>query len=162
MANPYEPIAEPIEALPELTAGLIPTPQLLCTEQPGVGLPEELPDRAAANPAVCYCILASNRAYNQALARLDKGADKEVAATEARNAYLRAIPALAGPDNIRDFIACVTYGDMLDIIAHYEAEQLLEYAKVAITAARQESKLQSGLPKRGPGRPPKSLSGREK
>lgn len=138
---------------------------------------EEDYDRASDNPAVNHCIGAWNRAYHDALAELDEDEDEEenedededenededrdededrvIAEKAAKSAFLRAIPALAGLNNIRDFIACVTYGEILDILPHYQAENLLESAKVALAAARQESMRRQSQPKRL-GRPPKS------
>ena len=55
-------------------------------------------------------------------------------------AYCSAMPMLSGADNIRDFIACVSYGMSLGIIPGPEATRLLYAAQVAHTAHRKRPK----------------------
>jgi hypothetical protein len=123
--------------------------------------PEEseakLSDCASDNPSIVRCVRARNRAYNKALAEdeSDYKADKE-----GRLAYLRAMPPLAGHQNIRDFIACVTYAELAEFICHPEAVHYFEAVKVALGTLRDTAKY-SDSPKRGPGRPPKASTPEE-
>jgi hypothetical protein len=87
------------------------------------------PDRPSDNAAVRRCIRAWNRAHRKALNEYETDSD---AKTMADQAYLNAMPPLAGYENIRDFIACVTYASVTDGIRHRDAEHLLDAAKVAL------------------------------
>jgi hypothetical protein len=58
----------------------------------------------------------------------------------AKNAYREAMPPLTGPANIRDFIACVAHGVLLDVISHEESSKLLYSAQVAISAEHKRVK----------------------
>lgn len=98
------------------------------------------PDRPSDNPSVLRCIRAWNRAYRKKLNELDED-ESDYPATEAgKRYYLRAMPPLAGYQNISDFIACVTYAELTEIIRHSEAENFFGAVKVALGALRQESK----------------------
>jgi hypothetical protein len=140
---------EPIELTPsdmEEFKGL--TKQEIC---------EEMSDGPSLNPAVYRCMRACNRAAKNKRAEI--GTDEEaeiIVAREAKFRYLRAMPALDSYENVRDFIACVAFAEVLNLILHYEAENLLSSAKVALAAVRLEKK-----PLRGPGRPPKSAAKRK-
>lgn len=125
----------------------------LITDEPDC----ESPDRPAENAAVARCIRAYQRAYKKELASLDKGNSNYPSERAGRKAYLRAMPPLAGYENIRDFIACVTYAELTEVIRHPEAEHFLESVKVAVSAVRHEP---NGEPKR-PGRPRKTASSEE-
>ena len=50
------------------------------------------------------------------------------------------MPPLAGYENIRDFIACVTYAEVAELILPLNAARYLEGAKVALGALRHEAK----------------------
>ncbi|MGA7107416.1 MAG: hypothetical protein WBV28_09950 [Terracidiphilus sp.] len=50
-------------------------------------------------------------------------------------AYRKAMPPLAGTDNIRGFIACIAYGMLFDVFSGQESTRLLYAAQVANTAA---------------------------
>ena len=115
-------------------------------------LEEEDDDPATENPAVMRCSRAWSVAYEKAT---DEGGDEDDAEKDANSAYLRSMPPLAGFENVRDFIACIGYAQVTDIIHSYEAESLLATAKVALAAVRREGRLQACA--KGPGRPPKSL-----
>jgi hypothetical protein len=56
------------------------------------------------------------------------------AAEEGAIAYRGAMPLLAGAENIRDFIACVAYGILIEAIKPDRAGQLLYAAQVAVTS----------------------------
>ncbi len=139
---------EPQELTPEQTE----EPQGPSTEE----IDEDPGDTASVNPAVHLCIRAWNRALHKARA---EGEDEDAAEKEAKSAYLRKMPPLAGFENVRDFIACVSYAQVADLILNYEAVDLIATAKVALAAVRHEGRLQACA--KGPGRPPKSIPGEE-
>jgi hypothetical protein len=121
---------------------------------------EELSDRPSQNPAVFRCTRACNRAAKRKRAEIGTDEDAEViVAIAAKSKYLRSMPPLDSWENIRDFIACVTFAEAVGLILHYEAENFLSSAKVALAAVRHESK-QNNQPKRL-GRPPKSATAEE-
>ena len=100
--------------------------------------PEPQPaEQAGDNAAVRACIRAWQTAYNKAIAKTGDGYEAEKAALKA---YRLAMPHLAGQDHIRDFIACVTYASLNEIIRHSDAEHYLEAAKIALGAVRHEAK----------------------
>lgn len=98
---------------------------------------EDGPDRPSDNPAVHRCIRAWNRAYRKAIN--DAESDYNAKRTADR-AYLNVMPPLSGFENIRDFVACVTYASVTDGIRHRDAEHLLDAAKVALGALRHQPK----------------------
>ena len=117
----------------------------------------EHPDRPSDNPSVARCVRAWNRAYHKKLKELDEDDDDtEYEANEAGKRYfLRAMPPLAGYVNIRDFIACITYAELLEIIRHTEAVHYFEAAKFAVGALQREPK-SADFAMRRLGRPPKT------
>jgi len=92
-------------------------------------------DRPAENPAVLRCIRAYNRAFKRCLSK-DPAATSEDAQNDGRGAYLRAMPPLAGIKNIRDFIACVTFALLTEVIGPEQAENYFGAARVALGAIR--------------------------
>ncbi len=94
-------------------------------------------EQPGENAAVHACTRAWQTAYNKAIAKTGDDYEAEKAALKA---FRRAMPHLAGHDNIRDFIACVTYASLNEIIRHSDAEHYLEAAKIAIGAVRHEAK----------------------
>jgi len=116
-----------------------------------------LPDRPAENAAVARCIRAYQRAYKTAL---DEDESKYSAQKAGEEAYLRALPPLSGYENIRDFIACITYSDLTEVISHPKADHFLESAKVALALVRYEPR-QPGSASKRLGRPPKSATAEE-
>lgn len=94
------------------------------------------PIAAIANPAVARCLKAWARANK---AERAKGKNKSDASYEANRAYLNAMPPLSGNENIRDFIACVTYAMIDTIILADEGTKLLYAAQVAHTITRSQS-----------------------
>jgi hypothetical protein len=100
----------------------------------------EHPDRPSDNPSVARCIRAWNRAYHKKLKELDEDEDDFEAEEAGKRSYLRAMPPLAGYENIRDFIACVTYAEVAELILPLNAARYLEGAKVALGALRHEAK----------------------
>jgi hypothetical protein len=91
------------------------------------------PSRPTGNAAVSRCILASQRAYNKTFAATKNDYQGEKA---ARKAYLRALPPLAGYRNIADFIACVTYAMVTEMVDSSVALDYLSAAKIAILILR--------------------------
>jgi len=91
---------------------------------------------AASNAAIASCCNAFLRSYRVVRA---KGSESD-AKHAAIASYCAALPPLAGADNIRDFIACVAYGLLLQIIEETRGARLLYAAQVARTAAAQSPK----------------------
>jgi hypothetical protein len=86
--------------------------------------------------AVALCHDAWQHTYDDCMkkdARNKGGPDEFAAAREASAAFRAAMPQLAGYDGIRDFIACVAYGVLIDAIPADRAGQLLYAAQVALT-----------------------------
>ncbi|MGO8758373.1 MAG: hypothetical protein ACLQG3_09640 [Terracidiphilus sp.] len=92
---------------------------------------------ALANPAVAHCCEVWQRA-----ARLLVAADEaEIRIVRyAGAAYRSAMPPLAGPGSVSDFVACVTYGMSLGVIDPKEASKFLYAAQVAAAAFRNPTK----------------------
>jgi hypothetical protein len=107
-------------------------------------------ERAGDNAAVHSCIRAWQRAYSKEFARIK---DDYKAEKAARKAFRRAMPPLAGYENIRDFIACVTYALVNELMPENDVANYLDAAKIAAGIQRQEPKSPSTEPKRL-GRPP--------
>jgi hypothetical protein len=104
------------------------------------------------NAAIARCMRAFQRAYQKKLANLDEGEDKYFAEKADRLAYLRAVPPLSGYDDIRDFITCIAFADLAQILPQNDAEHHLNSARIAVAVVRHEPGTQ---PKRL-GRPPKN------
>lgn len=88
----------------------------------------------SANTAVAHCC----QIYNEAM---------KTGRPQAEHAYRLAMPPLSGPENIRDFIACVAHGILLDVIKSSDGARLLYAAQIARGAIDRPSP-------RKPGRPP--------
>jgi hypothetical protein len=65
---------------------------------------------------------------------LEEGKSDDLVRLAGKLAYCTAMPKLSGAANIRDFIACVTYGMLIDVIPGSEGTRLLYCAQVAHTA----------------------------
>jgi hypothetical protein len=115
----------------------------------------ESPDRPSDNRVVVRCMRAYSRAYNKKLAELDEDESDFRAREAGSHAYLCAMPPVSGYENIRDFIACVTYASLADIIRQPNAEHYLAAAKVALGTLGHREKVGNSVP-RGPGRPRKT------
>ena len=107
--------------------------------------PAEEPESAPAggpldNPAVARCIRAWHRAYKKEIAdsEIEEGESLYPAEKAGNMAYINCLPPLAGRENIRNFIACVTQALVLDILAKFEVMPLLYAAQVAASAAGRE------------------------
>jgi hypothetical protein len=87
------------------------------------------------NPSLDRCIEVWNRAYKTA--RLDR--KHHVTSTqEAGRAFRAVMPQLEGYENIRDFIACIAQGVILEAITPEESSKLLQAAQVALAALRKD------------------------
>ena len=87
----------------------------------------------ARNAAVERCCQARLRSLKNSREKHHDSYDTEVSAEEA---YRNALPDLAGYENIRDFIACVTHGMVIGVIDSIDGPKLLYAAQVAIGALR--------------------------
>jgi hypothetical protein len=105
---------------------------------------EELESAPAGGPldnaAVARCIRAWHRAYKKEMADLEieEGESRYPAVVAGNNAYINCMPPLAGRENIRNFIACVTHALVLDVLKKFEVTPLLYAAQVATSAAGRE------------------------
>jgi len=86
-----------------------------------------------SNPAVFRCCQAWRAAYNNLR---KKGKSDRSASEAADDAYCNAMPPLFGVRNIRNFIACVTYGSVIGVIEGPDCTRLLYAAQVAHTTRR--------------------------
>jgi hypothetical protein len=83
---------------------------------------------AQANPAVARCCQALDRVR----AESEEGGKGMIFSTmDAAQAYRRAMPPLAGLENIRDFIACTAHGMLIGAIKAQDAARLLYAAQCA-------------------------------
>jgi hypothetical protein len=94
----------------------------------------EPPDR---NPAVQRCCAARDRSLEESHAKKTSDYEKK---ERAGKAYREAMPDLCGHQNIRDFIACVSYGVITGDVHPIEGPQFFYAAQVAISALRLEPK----------------------
>lgn len=113
-------------------------------------------DRPSDNPSVARCIGAWNRAYQARLKDLNEDDSDFEAEQAAKERYLRTMPPLVGYQNVCDFIACVTYAELTEVIRHTEAEHCFDAAKVALSALRREPTSADFAMRRRPGRPRKT------
>ena len=77
---------------------------------------------------------AWNYAYKKEAANLDEGEDDYPAEKKANQAYLRDTPPLVGLKNICEFIACINFASMTDIVRHRDAAHYLANARIALAA----------------------------
>jgi len=92
-----------------------------------------------ANPAVRRCCDVMERACRDVLRTAeeeddDRGDVEYLARRAPREAYCKAMPPLAGADNICDFIACVAHGMLVGAISGSESTRLLYAAQIATSA----------------------------
>jgi hypothetical protein len=111
--------------------------------------PEVDPDRRdeiASVRAIDRCINAWHRTFDLAsinpedeeLPLVDE--DDDFASEQAAMSFREAMPPLAGYENIRDFIACITYAMLNHIFDGDECQQLLGAAKIAMALLRSQPK----------------------
>ena len=109
--------------------------------------------------AIVRCMRAWNYAYKKEAA--DEDATGYQAEKAGNEAYLKATPPLVGYKNICDFIACINFASMTEIITRSEATHYLANAKLALSAVLRQPRPFTGEP-RPLGRPPKSSATEEK
>lgn len=85
-------------------------------------------DPALSNAAVARCCDAGVTARRAAIA---KGFPDYKATTAARDAYRKSMPPLSGSENIRDFVACVAHGMLIEVFSNTDSAKLLYAAQVA-------------------------------
>jgi hypothetical protein len=85
------------------------------------------------NPAVARCLHEYTKTYK---AQYAVEQCSYTASGRAAAAFRQAMPLLDGPANIRDFIACVAQGVLLDAIEERQSSKLLYAAQVALSAIR--------------------------
>lgn len=106
-------------------------------------VPALVPDPKQTKAAIRRCCAAWKRAYEAYLEGTDRSNRTRIfAAHEAGPAYCRAMPPLAGYENIRDFIACAAHGILINAIPEKRANQLLYAAQVALASLHFEPKRQ--------------------
>ncbi|MGD0801807.1 MAG: hypothetical protein ABR906_10870 [Terracidiphilus sp.] len=104
-------------------------------------LPALDPNPKPARAAIKQCCAAWRCAYNAYLkGKEGDKMDKLFAAENAGPAYCKAMPPLAGYENIRDFIACAAHGILINAIPEKRANQLLYAAQVALASLNYEPK----------------------
>jgi hypothetical protein len=104
--------------------------------------PQTAPASASPNPAspansaaVTRCCEAWDRVYRT---QLQKGEMDFLAAKVAAKAFRNSMPPLIGRENIRDFIACVAQGVLLEAIEVQQSNRLLYAAQIALTSLRSQ------------------------
>jgi hypothetical protein len=94
---------------------------------------------ALQNPAVAHSRDAWDRVFKLSMKRRQSQYE---ALGHARVAYCHAMPPLIGYENICNFIACIGYGILTNIIEESIASKLLYAAQVALTTIAPQSKTQ--------------------
>jgi hypothetical protein len=106
-----------------------------------IPLPALDPSPKQAQAAIKRCCAVWQRAYNAHLEGNEGDSfDKIDAEHRADMAYCRAMPPLAGYENIRDFLACAAHGILIEAIPEKRANQLLYAAQVALASLNCEPK----------------------
>ena len=91
----------------------------------------------ARNVAVQRCCAARDLARAECRAR---NSEKYEVQQRGADAYRNALPDLAGYENIRDFVACISHGLLTGDISPINSPSYLYAAQVAISALRLEPK----------------------
>jgi hypothetical protein len=82
-------------------------------------------------------VLACATAYEQTFAiERGKGTPTKAAEQKARQDYFQSMPDLAEPENISDYVSCVSYAMLRDMIDDKVASKLLYSAQIASGAFR--------------------------
>jgi hypothetical protein len=98
---------------------------------------EPSPQPATRNAAVQRCCAARDRSLEDSRAG---NVEKYEARERSQQAYRNALPDLAGYENIRDFVACISHGLLTGDISPINSPTYLCAAQVAISALRLEPK----------------------
>jgi len=92
-------------------------------------------------PSVNSAVQRCAQAYNQTFSiERGKGANGYESQKAARASFLNLIPDLDGHDAICDFIACVSYAMVHEILIEPHGTDLLGCARVALAAQRNRTK----------------------
>lgn len=110
------------------------TPSVLATPAKPAGAPSRKDKDIAEDEIIVRCMKAWNYAYKKVAADLDEDESDYPAQKAANEAYLRDTPALIGLKNICEFIACINFASMTEIITQSDAEHYLANARVALAA----------------------------
>ena len=109
--------------------------------------------RSTGAAALKRCRAAWQRAYDATMAANgNKASERWRAVDNARKAYCNALPLLYGYEGIRDFIACVAHGVVIEAVPPEKTGQLLYAAQVAISSLAQQPRPQKTSPAERPGR----------
>jgi len=89
------------------------------------------------NPAVQRCANAFHQTYSVERGKGTSPYESQKAATAS---FLSLMPDLVGHDSICDFIACVTYAMLHEILFESHGSKLLSAARTALSAQRSRPK----------------------
>jgi hypothetical protein len=132
-ASPLTKIGETAQPKP-LNQPSSPSPSPAQAAAPQPPPPAESPKtEPTGNDAVSRCRHAHDEALKDATKR---GVQKWNIDGIARRAYVDAMPPLHGAENIRDFIACVAYAMLINLIPASEGSKYLYAAQTAYQAHR--------------------------
>jgi hypothetical protein len=98
------------------------------------------PGQPARTPAVQRCCEARDQSLIESKAQNTGSYNTNQFAAEA---YCAAMPDLSGYENIRDFIACTSYGMVNGLIDAVEGSKFLYAAQVASSVLRHQPKEQT-------------------
>ncbi len=102
---------------------------------------ESSSDSKQSRASIKRCCAAWQRAQDAFMeGREKKPFTLALAALQARPAFCRVMPPLAGYENIRAFIACVAHGIQVEAIPEKRANQLLYAAQVALASLKRAPK----------------------
>ena len=137
VANPLAAISA-LETTSALATSTKPTGSRARKDKPG-----------AENEAIVHCMRVWNYTYKKEAANLAEGESDWPAEKAANQAFLREVPPLSGHKNICDFIACVSFASMTDIVTHRAAAHYLANARIALAALSLQPKPQATGAKSG-------------
>jgi hypothetical protein len=87
------------------------------------------------NAAVLRCCEAALRSRRESRSKRLGTVETEFNADQA---YKRAMPELIGYENIRDFIACIGHGLVMNNVTAFQADKLLGVARLALATLREQ------------------------
>jgi hypothetical protein len=106
---------------------------------PVISLPALTPGHKQSRAAIKHCCAAWQRSYDAYMENTKgSGVDRAFAVHHAGRVYCKAMPALVGHENIRDFIACAAHGILIEAIPQKMGNQLLYAAQVALASLKHE------------------------
>ena len=119
-----------------------PTPDTPVAPADSVG---KEPHPAMLHPAVARCVEANDKTFSKCLAA---GYSRADASRAGDKSYRRAMPPLAGREDIRDFIACVAHGMLIGVFEAKDASRLIYAAQTAYSSALEPVNRLPGRPRR--------------